>query len=92
MEPVLQFVAALVDVAMDVPKAEIDECCTENTSENKGDYEISRCHDLSLPISHRAKSQLTTSQQRNNAGKAKQRRTKTRLCILPIIPNTVVQN
>jgi len=59
----LEFVAALVDVAVHVPKTEIDECSAEDTGENKGDYEVSRCHDLSLPISSRAKSQPTPSQQ-----------------------------
>ena len=65
MEPVLEFVTALVDVAVHVPETEVDECCAEDTDENKGDYEVSRCHGSGLPINCRAKSQPTPSQQGN---------------------------
>jgi len=40
----LEFVAALVDVAMDVPETEVDECGAEDAGEDEGDYEVSRCH------------------------------------------------
>ena len=63
MEPMFEFVTALVDVAMHIPETKIDEYCAEDTGENKCDYEVSRHHDLGLPISRRAKSQPTPSQQ-----------------------------
>ena len=48
-----EFVAALVDVAVNVPETKINECCAEDTGENEGDYEVGRCHGLKLPMSSR---------------------------------------
>jgi hypothetical protein len=50
MEPMLKFVAALVDVAVDIPETEVDEGGAEDAGEDEGDYEVDCWHDLGLPV------------------------------------------
>ena len=71
MEPTLEFVAALVDVAVDVPETEVDECSAEDTSKNEGDYEISRRHGSELPISCRTQASQQLLSRENSASEAK---------------------
>jgi hypothetical protein len=41
----LNFTAALMDVAMNEPKGDVDQGCPEGACENKRDDEVGCCHD-----------------------------------------------
>jgi len=75
METMLEFVTALVDVAMNVPETEIDECGAEDTGENKCDDEVSRRHGWELNINCKAQaSQQLLSRETTQVKQSKEKR------------------
>jgi hypothetical protein len=44
VEPMLQVKTALVDVPVDIPEQEIDQCCAEYTGEDERDDEVGSRH------------------------------------------------